>query len=605
MKLVRHSISALITALAIAPATVSAQSLSKEITVDRDIVLTHREANRLTTLPRVTLPALERPNLSFANYTASSDITNDLETLPPVNYDIKLPADPYRGYIMAGYFPLQRVNLSAGYRIIDTRRVQLSAWLQYNRDQYKSRYSAPTISLMPMDVLPTSRFTLKSNSVAVGTDLTLATGKNSALEASAAYNYSRHLFPALPEIGSQSLDMSHIGANQVNISVGYRGKSESLAYHVGGAMDHFAYTGESMPQFTFNQPKPRETSGSISAGVSHALSSLTLCIDADYTYTSGNSDFRYREFIPGSSSIGSVVPADVLAYTPVTNDYSADYGILKLHPYVAFKSDKFSGDAGLNLEFTHNQGSVFHPSPEINLGWTPVNLLTVGLKATGGVVRNTLSSLYALTPWQFAGIAYENSYIPVDATLSVIAGPHRSLWGRVSVGFSSARGWLMPFYSGAATVWSPCDISGWRFEAAAGYSWRGIIDVQASVAMAPQKVDRGYYLWRDRAGIVADLSLALHPLRPLIVKADWQIRALRHGSVMFTDAKIAILGSDVFHALYPINNVSDLSLSASWQFTPAFSVWAEGTNLLNRHCDTFTPFTSQGRTAMAGVTWRF
>ncbi|MDE6249638.1 MAG: hypothetical protein K2M29_08020, partial [Paramuribaculum sp.] len=132
MKLVRHSISALITALAIAPATVSAQSLSKEITVDRDIVLTHREANRLTTLPRVTLPALERPNLSFANYTASSDITNDLETLPPVNYDIKLPADPYRGYIMAGYFPLQRVNLSAGYRIIDTRRVQLSALLQYN-----------------------------------------------------------------------------------------------------------------------------------------------------------------------------------------------------------------------------------------------------------------------------------------------------------------------------------------------------------------------------------------------------------------------------------------------------------------------------------------
>ena len=95
MKLVRHSISALITALAIAPATVSAQSLSQEITVDRDIVLTHREANRLTTLPRVTLPALERPNLSFANYTASSDITNDLETLPPVNYDIKLPADPY------------------------------------------------------------------------------------------------------------------------------------------------------------------------------------------------------------------------------------------------------------------------------------------------------------------------------------------------------------------------------------------------------------------------------------------------------------------------------------------------------------------------------
>ena len=192
-----------------------------------------------------------------------------------------------------------------------------------------------------------------------------------------------------------------------------------------------------------------------------------------------------------------------------------------------------------------------------------------------------------------------------EPSIEAIAGPHRSLWGRVSVGFSSARGWLMPFYSGAATVWSPCDISGWRFEAAAGYSWRGIIDVQASVAMAPQKVDRGYYLWRDRAGIVADLSLALHPLRPLIVKADWQIRALRHGSVMFTDAKIAILGSDVFHALYPINNVSDLSLSASWQFTPAFSVWAEGANLLNRHCDTFTPFTSQGRTAMAGVTWRF
>ncbi len=506
---------------------------------------------------------------------------------------------------MAGYFPLQRINLSAGYKILNTRRTRLNTWLQYNRDQYKSRYTAPVVPLLPLADLPASRFDLKSNSVAVGADFSLSTGKNSALEAGAVYNYSRHLFPMVPEIGDYELSLGHIGANDVDVKVGYRGKSRTLDYRIGASMHHFAYTGESMPQFTFNQPSPRETDGKVSLSLSHAKSAFAIGVDADFTYTDGRGDFRYTGFIPATAMTSSEVPADKLAYTPVTDGYDAGYGLLKLHPYVAFKTGKFLGNTGVNLEYTHNQGTKFHITPEINIAWSPATSLAVGLKATGGVVRNTLASLYTLTPWQFTGMLYENSLIPVDATLSLLAGPHRSLWGKVSVGFSSARGWLMPFYSGAATVWAPCDISGWRFEAAAGYSWRGIAELQASVALAPQKTDRGYYMWRDRAGIVTDISLALHPVRQLTVKADWQLRALRHGSVMFTDTKIAMLGTEVFHALYPLDNVSDISLSASWEFSPAFSVWAEGTNLLNRHCDTFTTFTSQGRTAMAGVTWRF
>lgn len=600
MKLVRHYISVVIAAASLLPATAYSQALSKEITVDRDIVLTHREANRLTTLPKVTLPALDRPALSFANYTASSDITNDLETLPPVGYDIKIPSVPYRGYVMAGYLPLQRINLSAGFKIVDNRRTHLNTWLQYNRDQYKSRYIAPVIPILPMADLPSSRFDLKSNSVAVGADFSLATGKNSYLEAGASYNYLRHRFPAIPEIGSSVIDFSHIGANQIDLSVDYRGKSKTLNFHVGGAISHFSYTGESMPQFTYNQPKPRETEGTVSVGLSHVLSSFSVGVDADFTYSDGNGDTRYNGFVPGTSMTGSTLPAAQLPYTPVTDGHGTAYGLLKLQPYVGFKAGAVRGTAGLGLDMTFNQGSVFHVSPQVNLAWTPVSQLTVGLKAIGGVVRNTLSRLYDLTPWQFTGMLYDNSYVPVDATLSLLAGPHRSLWGKVSVGFSSARGWLMPFYAGAATCWSPCDISGWRFEAAAGYSWRGIVDLEASVAMAPQKADRGYYMWHDRAGIVTDVSLALHPVRQLTVKGAWQLRALRHGSVMSTE-----MGMILLHSLYALDNVSDLSLSASWQFSPVFSVWAEGNNLLNRHCETFTPFTSQGRTAIVGVSWRF
>ena len=113
-----------------------AQSLDKEIKVQRDIIPEHRSAERLPISPVISLPAVNRSKLNYSMVDKPMGITPAMQILP-VNYpDVNYP-EIYPGYAAIGYMPVYNAGVSAGYRLINTSKTRLGGWVQYNGRSYK------------------------------------------------------------------------------------------------------------------------------------------------------------------------------------------------------------------------------------------------------------------------------------------------------------------------------------------------------------------------------------------------------------------------------------------------------------------------------------
>ena len=102
-----------------------AQDLSKEITIEKDIVPEQLDVTRLSVTPVVSLPAVSKSKLSFIERNRASEIPAQISTLEPVAYADSLSVSPYRGYAGLGYFPTYNTALSAGYRFINSENMCL------------------------------------------------------------------------------------------------------------------------------------------------------------------------------------------------------------------------------------------------------------------------------------------------------------------------------------------------------------------------------------------------------------------------------------------------------------------------------------------------
>ena len=85
------------------------------------------------------------------------------------------------------------------------------------------------------------------------------------------------------------------------------------------------------------------------------------------------------------------------------------------------------------------------------------------------------------------------------------------------------------------------------------------VDVKASVEFAPQKPGSGYYLWRDRAKMVLEASLAVRPVEKLEVNVGYELRADR--------AAYGYDGTEMPEAI-SLGDASLLSVSARYSITP-------------------------------------
>lgn len=572
-------------------ATVGAQEVKKDVEIRYQEAPELRDMTKLSVDPSISLPPQKATALPYSTAAVDVAIPSSISTLEPAPFADTIYTSPYRGYAAIGFMPRFNLGASAGYKFLDTDRTRLNGWVQYNASAYRGNVNNTDL---PSHII-------RRNTATVGVNLHQAAGKESFLDFGADYTFARFNNRLYNRWANQNI-------NRFNISGLWYMTHGKMSYGLGAAFSRFAptnswgyscisgdLTSSVQPPAAHLAEPSRESrydfAGFINAGLS-ANSSLSL-----------NLQFTNQAFSHNSTPyIGLPAVVGHLA-TP-------DHSTLRIAPAYRIQKGAIDLNLGLNLDLTFNQGKTFHIAPNIQATWSPGNIVKVYLKANGGQHLNTLSSLYERAPYALPFSAWRNSQVALDAEVGVTVGSWKGFFAELSLGYARANDWLMAISTtdqpaNFATSFTPIDMIGYKLHAAIGYNYRNIASLKASVDLAPQDFDRGYYLWADRAKMVADINLTLHPIKNLDITLGWEYRSKR-AQAYLSQLNPSTGNTPLYVSeLRSLGSVSNLKVGALYRITDRWSVFLTGENLLGHSYYLIGDIQGQGRTGLAGVTYKF
>lgn len=575
-----------------------AQDLRENVTVRYDRVPELRDYEKLNINPRIDLSAVRLSALPYSTRQVKVAVPGSIPTLAPAAYADSIYTSPYRGYAALGFMPAYNLGASAGYKIFDTDHTRLNAWLQYNGTSYKG-------SMMP--VTPgedAGKMYVRRNTATLGAALHQAVGSESFIDAGIDYTYARFSTPRINDRHNQS-------AHRFNASAMWTLDHADFHYGIGAEYGRFAYVNTDnytiipsiAPLWEDLKVNPARENRVKANGFFYGrfAGASAAGMDVSFTYTGYSRNYGYA------------CATDRVMLVPFDKPH---FSMLHMHPFYRFDINRVAIDLGLNIDLRFNSGKMFHIAPQASATWTPCDIVKVYAKAQGGQWENTLGSLFDITPYAFPFSSYRNSSIPVEAEAGVTIGLWKGFYAEISASYAIADDWLMPVINATAdeltaatpqTAFTVYDFKSLKISGTIGYNYRNIVDLKASFEAAPQKKNRGYYLWRDRAKHVASVDLRVTPIRQLDIDLGWEYRGGRAISYtsLSTDFPLPADQPIATTKLRSLGSVSNLKAGALYRITDRWSAFIRGENLLNRHCFLIGGVPAQGITGLVGATYKF
>lgn len=567
------------------PYASSAKDLKTEITVDRTIVPVEKEAFRLGSLnPQLMSTQVKQRRLTLADYTTPATLTRSFSTLDPAAYADTFALSPYKGYAAIGYFPVFNLGASAGYKFIDTSRSKLGAWLQYDGCSYKESGD------------DASKGTFKNNTFTLGARFDQRVGSKSTLGVGLSYTHAALGLPDDYYNNSQN-------ANNFDADLSWWSRTGLIGYHAKLAYSYFAYSKRVMlsdPDIIpgIESKGAGENRITFNGGIGYFGSSAAprggIEISADFIGRSNGYEQIGLQTGPEQFE-ARIAPID-----------AKTLGVISLTPYYAFNIENLHGRVGAKVELSSGgEGKKFHIAPAVMLDWNAASQFAIYAKVDGGERLNSLRSLFDYCPYMNAAWQYQRSHIPVTIDLGMNIGPFAGFSARIFGGYAVANDWLMPQMTYLQTKmgeqavmmtnFGAYDLKGWHAGLGLSYSWRSIVKAEVSAEIAPQKPDRGYYQWRDRAKQVIKAGVEARPISQLKVGVGYELRNKRCNYFYNGDEYLAI----------NLKSVSNLSVNASYELNNAFTIFARCQNLLNKRYYLVTDIEAQGVNGLVGVSYKF
>lgn len=513
-----------ITLLAVSLAQgVYAQELSHEFVSTHTPAQAEKEANRIVMTPQVSLPEVAPGNLDFSTQKVTTRVPSLIQITEPVEWKETLPQGNTRGYAVLGVGgPLFSVPFSAGYRIFDDDVKLLKAWAQYDGEAYR-RHSAYW----------------RSHSVAGGLYGTYTFNDDSRLDADVSYNWSRYNRP-------EALLGYWVRTGKIDANALWRSRIDGLDNNVGVGFNRFGYSLKEM--------------------------------DGANDWSAYLTDYGRMALSDNSAALAEI--KFTLLHRgdwqqPGVNGFWEDYssktsGLLTITSAYSMKNSDWGFKIGPRFDFSFNAGKLFHIAPVAEGWWTPINRLTVALKAGGGEHINRLADIYAEAQRTSPITSYGFSHIPLTVDLQATYGPNKSFWGTIFGGWAKANDWLMP----DAGFFREVDVKGFHGGVAVGGAYRSLLSANVRYETACGEWDKGYYLWRDRAQHVLTAHVEAYPIDKLIVTAEYRLRACRAWYETFTTQLPDIPTPIVGHIRHNLGNLSRLTVGGNYRFMPRLSFFA-------------------------------
>lgn len=553
--------------------------LSKEITIEREIVPEVRAASRLNVYPRTLSFKPQFTTLAVNDFTEPSDYDPGITPYEPAATAPAAAPTPWRGYLDMGYFPAANAGVSAGYAIVDNASTRLNAWGQFNNRSYKA---APEPGL--------AKGTFRNLTGRVGLDFSHGFGDAGKLNVATDFGISSFSQPwSVIERCLSGGDSDALGQSvaEWNLSAMWRGHaSHKLDYHAGARFGIF----------NFSKGLEMETLSATDFGETGERGSVTL---PAVHQTSFGLDLGVAQRINDRASAGVDLTGDFLSYNHFAAGSGKTFGVASLKPYYRFGNDIVTLKAGVRLDVTMNCGKAIHVAPDVLFGVNPAAGFGGWIRLGGGEHLNSLQSLRAFSPYISQLYAYGVSHMPVTGDLGLRFGPVHGASLTLRLAYASANDWLLPAMADNQLLFMGRNLRSWKAGAQFNWKFRNLLSLEASFESTLGNGEKETWIeWRDRARHLLGASLTVTPMRQLSVSLSYQMRLKRRMPVWggtIADAPVEV----------GLKDVSNLGIGAAWRFTEALSVFARVDNVLNNESYLLPMVPDQGLNGLVGIAWKF
>lgn len=564
----------------------SAQTLTKEIIIERDVDPTLPQVQRISNFPSMLQPQAPESRLRMVDVTSASHVPGMLSMLEPADGQPSYLLSPYRGYASLGYFPAYNLGLSAGYSIIAKPGSSLNAWTQFDGNSYKDQYDE----------------TLKRNSVTVGADFSHLFGRSRRLDVSADFTYNAYNRPW------EEVDPDH-HTLKFNADAAWSARHNSLAYYVTAGFNHFGFSGKEIGMAANDLDGISQNIIKAGAGTAYFItdkSSVTGHVDVNFVNTN---NFNSLQTSPWAGGPGPNTPL-------LIDGKGKTLGLITLAPAYRYTSGKFSTQLGLKAQITTNSGKTFHIAPDVKFNVRPASVFAATLTIGGGEHINALSELYDINPYMSVAQGFKFSNVPLNAEMKLTFGPFYGASVELFGGYAIANDWLMPDaadVTGASgivnyddperavfcSMFNTVDLRAAHYGAKLSWKYNKNIEASVKYTGAPGSYKHSYYLNRDRAKHVMEVKASVTPISPLTIDASFELRA---GRSLYSYWGVM---PDEKPMRYDLLNSNSLNIGATYRFFDWLSAFARVENILGRRAYMFNLLEQQGVKGLVGAAVKF
>lgn len=615
-----------ITALSIAAFLPAFGQYDQSIAVEGKYVPEYIQHDRIGIFPRPVKFSLDKSSLNYSLLGVNADFTPQAIPIQATGWRSSRNISASRGYVDIALGSFLESNLSAGYRIIDSKSSALGVRLQHN----STSLWKPNLAEVTKD----TRMERYDESLGIyGHHNFEGKGRLDAALDWHIGNFNYYGFSPIalknvsPEVDAENIDAPTQTLNDIIARVAWYSPTslDNVSWNIGAAARYFGYRRLYAPstdeRLLDSFSGARETDVNINAGFlfpTSTKSAIGVDLNADLL---SYADYKTR----GENADNLVAPE-----APDT------YGMISLTPFYRFSRSKLNIRIGAQIDLAFNAGtelkrySTFHIAPDVKIDYNagPVALY---VHALGGSELHTLAASYEQDYYQTPAI-YNTSpvYTPLDARAGIGFGQFNGFSAGFEVAYRTSRnqyfgGWYTQYLNQAdkypAEIGLPstidnraiaydfdpssrANISGFSFALKAGYDAGRYFAINAEGRYQNQNGKTGYYNGYDRPEWTAIVNIESNPWSSLKLHLGYNLRAMRMMPVKAHYADTTPLNSDLI-VMHRLPNTSMLNFAASYGITENLNVRIQADNLLCRKVTAMPGLLEPGIRLSAGLDFTF
>ncbi|NDW13290.1 TonB-dependent receptor [Bacteroides sp. 214] len=266
---------------------------------------------------------------------------------------------------------------------------------------------------------------------------------------------------------------------------------------------------------------------------------------------------------------------------------------LRATPYYEWNGENTKLHLGANVDFASGSGKSFRASPDVKASYLFSDSYVLYAQATGERFVNDFRRLEEVSPYAVSASWLDDTYEQLNAQIGFKASPVSGLWFNIFGGYQLLKDDLIPrtdFYIGGPArdhnVFYQEKTSNLNVGGKLLYNYKDRFAVSA---------EGTYYNWDADENI----NLLLKPEFQFDFRVDTKFLpelnlGLNYQYISRVDAEYN-----------PENAVNNLGVSLTYEFHKGISIYAKGSNLLNKKYSYSVNYVVQGINFVGGLAFRF